>query len=414
MNDKNQGGITEIVSIGSANFEILKRFFLERGFGSIDENGNFSTNPMSIEEFSEINEKLAEFLDRNESNTLPDNGGEQVKPLDLIPLIKATTHRVKSLPVDVSKAGRKLREKRNLPYFYECEGVELTTKKSSKNKKQEAKPVKTFITLAFQEGADEWKHYIPENKQIQRVDIIRGMHASALFTAGNTVISSDMLIRQMSGGKILQATPAQRKEIQDSFARLGQTWITINAEQEFKAGYNTQAMFKGNLLPCSMLVGDVVLNGQPAHDCIRIYDASPLIRYAIIKGQVSPISIEMLNIPGLNMTDESIELLDYLTRAYASMINPHSPVKPIISYDTLYEYLGVDESKKQVRIIKARIREAVRKILTAWVEGKFIKGFRELTANNKAVKERVKAAKVILDLYTKKEFDEIHKNELNP
>lgn len=328
---------------------------------------------------------------------------------DTHPVIKATTHVVKSLAFEVTKAGRDLRNEAGITDFYEYE-CSLTTRKS--NKKKKVKPVDTVITLNFK-AIEEWESYLLANKQITRMDIIRAIHASALFAAGNQVVSSDMILRQMNGGKDLQTTPAQRKEIQDSFARLGQTWITIDASQEVKSGLNTERKFKGALLPCGMIIGDVILNGQPAHDCIRIYDTSPLIKYAIAKGQASPILIGMFNIPGLNATDENTELIDYLIRIYASAINPHSPVKPVILYDKIYEYLGVDGSNQQVIYNKkAKIRKAVRKIFTAWKEMKFIKDFHELTADNNPVKAGTKAVKVILDLYTLKEFNEIHKNEL--
>lgn len=327
---------------------------------------------------------------------------------DTRPVIKATTHVVKSLAFEVTKAGRDLRDKNQIADFYEYE-CSITTRKS--NAKKKTKPVDTVITLDFK-AIEEWESYLLANKQITRMDIIRAIHASALFAAGNHVVSSDMILRQMNGGKDLQTTPAQRKEIQDSFARLGQTWITIDASQEVKSGLNTKRKFKGALLPCGMIIGNVILNGQPAHDCIRIYDTSPLIKYAIAKGQASPIHIDMFNIPGLNATDENTELIDYLIRIYASAVNKYSHVKPVILYDKIYEYLGVDGSNQQVIYNKkAKIRKAVRKIFTAW-EGRFIKDFHELTADNNPVKAGTKAVKVILDLYTLKEFNKIHKNEL--
>lgn len=83
MNNKNQDGTTEIVSIGSANIDIFKRFLLERGLGSIDENGNFSTMPMSIEKFSAIHEKFAEYIGKRKSISLTYNG-DAIEALALI------------------------------------------------------------------------------------------------------------------------------------------------------------------------------------------------------------------------------------------------------------------------------------------------------------------------------------------
>ena len=54
-----------------------------------------------------------------------------------------------------------------------------------------------------------------------------------------------------------------------------------------------------------------------------------------------------------------------------------SKLKPVIRYDTLFEYLGLDENDKDIRIKKQRIRERVKEILNCWVEDGLITGFEE-------------------------------------
>lgn len=71
-----------IASIGTDNFEIFKRFLLDNGFGHVDENGKFTSRPLTLEEFDEINEKFAEYIGKSKSVSLTHNG-EAIKALTL-------------------------------------------------------------------------------------------------------------------------------------------------------------------------------------------------------------------------------------------------------------------------------------------------------------------------------------------
>ena len=71
-----------IASIGTGNLEIFKRFLLDNGFGHVDENGKFTTRPLTFEEFDEIHEKFAEFLKKPKPVSLTHNG-EAIKALTL-------------------------------------------------------------------------------------------------------------------------------------------------------------------------------------------------------------------------------------------------------------------------------------------------------------------------------------------
>ena len=316
--------------------------------------------------------------------------------------IKATTRKAKNLTLETTNIGRKLRDSDILPALYDKNRKVLTGKTGTK---KNAKEVRAVITLTFKQ-LEDWGAYIPQLKELKPFDMEIFNHAITLFEAGNTYISTDMLFRQMNGGKNGQPTDALRREMYDSFSRLGQTWISINTEAEFKAGYNKDYEFRGALLPCSMVIGDVILNGAKAHDCIKIYDKSPLLEYAKAKGQISNPHIEMLNIPEVNRTEENILLIGYLIRAYADMENPHSKRnKNIIRYDTLYDYLHVSGSNQhQLTKNKAKIRATIKKILNAWIEGGFIKSYQELTEDNTPAKQGVKVAKIKLEFYTAREL----------
>ena len=388
-----------IATIGTDNINAFSKFLLENGYASIDEKGNTVTKSLSLEEFMDLHEKFAE-ISASAQGTPDATQAQNEEPQKAIAV---KSRKANSVLVEVTKAGRELRTKDLLSVLYDTGEVFRSGKAGTKRKLKE---VKTTISLS-EEAMEEWQSYIPANKKITQADIERAIHATTLYLAGNQVISTDMLFRQMNGGKDKKITPAMRQEFYDSFARLGQTWLNLDTSEEVKAGYNNKKTYRGALLPCGMVIGDVTINGVKAHDAIKIYDISPLLAYANAKGQVTRIPVEMYDIPSVNTTDENIVLIGYLTRAYASMTNSHSPVKPVIRYDTLFEFLGVQSDNANTLMIhKNRIRKTVRAILSAWIDGGFLKGFTELTEEDKPAKRGTKVAKIRLSFYTAKELKE--------
>ena len=372
--------ITKAISDGRITPEATKDFY--KGF--IEELQN--SHDIS-ETTKELIKKLIEVNDSHE--TRPDT--------------TAQTHKSDIVILERSKAGRKLQDDDELQALYDKMILRFTTAEI-KNRQGGITEIKTVMSLSY-EQVKEWEHYMPTFHRLKKFDIEILAHAATLYTAGNRIISTDMLFRQMNGGKNKQPTEAMRREIYDSFCRLARTWLHIDASQEVKAGLNKKAEFRGALLPCSMIIGDTMLNGQPAHDCIKIYDTSPLIEYARLKGQVSPIPLDMFNIPNVNRTEENIALIGYLTRAFADMRNEKSDRnKHIISYDSLYAYLSVDgKTQKTIWDKKAKIRKTVRAVLDSWCESLHIKSYQELTADNKPVRKGAKAAKIRIEFYTAKE-----------
>ena len=376
--------IAEAISDGIITPEATRTFYMKL-INKFNENPNISENTR------ELIKKLVEANASHEAH----------------PAISATAHKAKALMLERSNVGRKLSDKNALSTLYEANGIVHTGQKGKKE-------ITAVVSLSFSE-LEEWKSHVPAFKRLKPFDMDILAHAVTLYQAGNQVISTDMLFRQMNGGKHKETTQAMRNEIYDSFARLAQTWISINAQEEFNAGYNTQPVFKGALMPCSMIIGgNITINGQPAHDCIKLYDKSPLIEYAKAKGQISNIPLAMFDIPKVNRTTDNIALIGYLIRAYADMTHPHSKIKPIISYQPIYDYLGVEGSNPtQLRKNKARIRATVKQILTAWRDMGFIKGFYELTEDNKPVRPGAKVSKVKIEFFTDKKLKSGHDSENN-
>ena len=64
----------EIGTIGTGNIEIFKRFLLENGLASIDQNGNFVTKNLTIHELGDIIEKFSEHFKKSKAVSLAFNG----------------------------------------------------------------------------------------------------------------------------------------------------------------------------------------------------------------------------------------------------------------------------------------------------------------------------------------------------
>ena len=324
-------------------------------------------------------------------------------------VIKAKNHKPKAALVERSNIGRKLQDKNALAALYEHDDREILTGYLGKKKLQE---VTAVVSLSF-DTLEEWKQFLPENTRLTPYILEIATHLMTIKAAGNDWTSSKILFRQMNGG--IDKTPTKEfcENLYQALSVLACTRIKIDARNEVKAGYNKKEFYQGALLANSIRGREIVtINGSTIDDAIHILEQSPLFEYAIAKGQITPIPIGMYDTPSVNSTQENIVIKGYLIRMFADMINPHSPVQPIILYDSLYDYLGVEGSnEKQTYKNKARVRASVRAILSDWVNGGFIKGFHELTENNTPAKQGTRVAKVILDLYTRKEFNTVHNNE---
>ena len=323
--------------------------------------------------------------------------------------ITAKAQKAKSVMLEVTKAGTFMRDKEKLPAFYDDEaGWFATGNTKSKNK---PKKIDTAITLSF-EALQEWENILPKNKRLTPFVLEILTHCMTLIAAGNEYTTTKILFRQLNGGRDKAPTRKFYDAFYQALSVLACTRIKIDASEEFEAGYNERKYYEGALLPNTIQGKEIItMNGSIIEDAIHFLGQSPLFEYAKAKGQISPIAPEMYDIP-INRTEENIVLIGYLTRAYASMVNQHSKIKPIIRYDTLYNFLGVEGSnEKQTYKNKAKIRKTVKEILTAWVDKGFIKSYQELTEDNKPAKQGVTVAKILLALYTVKEFKAIHENE---
>ena len=221
---------------------------------------------------------------------------------------------------------------------------------------------------------------IPHEKWLTPFDREILSIASSLYAAGNEYQSPFMIYQALSGNKEnLTLTPEMRRKIIESLKKLRMNDINIDSSPEEKVGWNKKGNYEGALLP-SERIEIMTLNGQEVFDCIHFLRNSPLYDYAAGKNQISRVNIEMLNVP-INNTEDNVILKCHLLRLITSMKNSKSKLKPVIRYDTLFEYLGLDEidNDNTIRHKKQHIRERVKEILNCWGENDLITGFEEET-----------------------------------
>ena len=284
-------------------------------------------------------------------------------------IIKATTTKAKEIASGTTKLETKVFSPKDNPAFYgDSSEIQMWV---GNNKKKE---LLTIVSIDFNEMKKKGV-LIPSEKWLTHFDREILCAAVSLYEAKNVYITPKMIYQALSGNnKDVKMTPAMRDEIIKSIDKLMGTIIEINASEEVKAGWRQEAEYKGALLPCKRVSKkDIRINGQEVIDCIQLLGSSPLYDYAKGINQISRASIDMLNAP-VNNTPENITLKGYLLRTITSMKSPKSKLKPVIRYDTIYEYLGIENTDKMA---KKRVRDRTKEILNFWVNEGLITGFDE-------------------------------------
>ena len=312
---------------------------------------------------------------------------EQAKnsPRSAVAIANIITHRAKEAVFGVTKVeGTAFDTEKNNYVYNDLLPVKINVGASKK------RTINTMVSIDFSR-MKQLGVTIGSERRLTPYD--REVHnaVSTLCVAGNKYITPQMIYQVLSGNKKdAKMTPKARAEILDSIDKMRFTEILIDSSQEAIAGLVKEAFYKGALIP-SESVKIVTLNGQEVKECIHLFRTPPLYDYANDKNQIDRVKIEMLNVPVSN-TPENIELKGYLLRRITSAKNEKSKIKPIIRYDTLYKYLGIEGSNGNVlRNKKKDIRDRTKDILQFWVQEGFIKNFEE-------EKEGKTIAKVRIDL----------------
>ena len=288
------------------------------------------------------------------------------------PIANITTIRPKEAIFGVSKVeNTAFNNRRNRHFYNDKRPVHIEVGK------QKGRLVDALISIDFKEmkklgvTIENEQMLTPYDREIHNA-------VSTLCAAGNEYINPQMIFQVLSGntGPRAKMSNEAREKILRSIDKMRYTEIEIDAAEEVRAGWNKKASYKGALIP-SERVEIVKLNGQETVDSIHLFRNPPLYDYANNKNQIDRVDIKMLNAP-ISNTPENIELKGYLMRQISTMKNSHSKLRPVIRYDTLYEYLCVEAPNPDALKHKQKeIRDKTKKFLDFWVQEGFIVGYSE-------------------------------------
>lgn len=260
------------------------------------------------------------------------------------------------------------------------------------NRKSTRKKIETLFSIDFKELKQrgvtiDYEYLItPYDREIHNA-------IATLAAAGNDYINPSMIFQLLSGNTQSRndMSPDTRKNIIRSIDIMMATLVTIDASTEVKANMITKntGIYKGPLIPAER-IEVIELNGQKVTDCIHLLRTPPLYEYARDKNQIGSIEISMLDTP-LSNTSENIELKGYLLRRIASLKNSNNNMSDTIRYDSLFEYLRIDNCKEALREKHKVIRNKVKLLLDFWIKKGLISSYEEQ-------KEGKSIAKIIISL----------------
>lgn len=237
-------------------------------------------------------------------------------------------------------------------------------------------PIQTTVTLD-----------IPEHMKIEGgaalstydKSIINGV--TSLLESGNPIFSIPMLYHAMTGKQNPTIDEVLYEELSTKLEKMRRLMLTIDLTEESRAKYLPHGKgteldienltIEGYLLPLNKMSG--VINGKKT-ELYQLITNPPLYTYSKLKRQLASVPLFLLNAP-VNNNSTTIPLKTYLLQRIEMMKNSRNAIRStIILYESIYSELEATDASKTK---KQRIREYTGKILTYFVENRYIGGYME-------------------------------------
>lgn len=200
----------------------------------------------------------------------------------------------------------------------------------------------------------------------------------------------EMVARVMSGNPKADVTPQKAGAVTRSLRKLALIRITLDCTEEYKARgikirSGGKALYTDYLLPMSEVQlkavnGEVYLNGFALKEVPVLYD------YAERIGRIASVPTRLLNVPGINDTDDGILIKRYLIQKIEELKKARnkSELKKIIYYDSDIKQgamtdLWYDENYQNPRDKKAKLHKMILKALESFKKEKYVKTYKVLT-----------------------------------
>lgn len=228
-------------------------------------------------------------------------------------------------------------------------------------KRDSKKPITILYSINFDALGDN----VSITRKLEPFDKRVYLAVSALYNAGNTIISFTQIHQTMGNTSRPNARDIER--IADSIAKMSAARVYLNNEQESKAYRYNKFVYTASLLPMERLEG--IINGRPAEAAIHLFREPPLVSFARGRKQITTIERRLLETP-VNKTDQNLLLEDYLIERISHAKTGRQPSK--ILYDTLYAEARIS-TKKQRQRAAAKLAA----ILGHYIKCGYIKGYTE-------------------------------------
>lgn len=227
----------------------------------------------------------------------------------------------------------------------------------------EKRDSKKQITILYSINFDALGDNVSITRKLEPFDKRVYLAVSALYNAGNTIISFSQIYRTM--GNTHSPSPRDIDKIADSIAKMAAARVTLDNTQEAKSYNYDKFTYTASLLPMERLEG--VINGKAVEAAIHLFREPPLISFARGRKQITTIERKLLETP-VNKTDQNLLLEDYLIERIAHAKAGRQPAK--ILYSTLYAEARIT-TKKQ----RQRAGDKLGAILGHYVKCGYIKGY---------------------------------------
>lgn len=197
-----------------------------------------------------------------------------------------------------------------------------------------------------------------------------------LFVDGQRTFTAKQVYKTYTG--LDRMNPSAIENVEDSLQKMRATLIDIdwtnhalmNKLDEETAPKQVTVTVGGYLLPLEVIRMDA---GDTHQIMYRFIKEPVYLTYSRLVGQLITIPAEMLKLESLDMTPERIAIQHYMMRRIEIMKNKRNKSNNrTMLFETIFEKCGIDTAS---RTKKSRSVASIEKILTEWIERKYIKGY---------------------------------------
>ena len=221
------------------------------------------------------------------------------------------------------------------------------------------------IPAIYKINFDALENEVQITKRLSYYDKLVYMAISALFNAGNNVITLSQIYYTM--GHTKRPGGGDLSKINDSVTKMAKAWITVDNKLEAAVYKYKRFEYDGSLLPLER--GTAIVNGKLTEAALHVFREPPLISFAKQRKQVTTVSVRLLQSPG-KKTEFSMQIEDYLIERIAKEKDAAKKRKKKktcrVLLKTVYKHIGIPDGSKMSnaeRQKKKRAHDQIKKYL---------------------------------------------------